>query len=77
MLNEVVLLSEAQCHTCGKELTVAEVDAFESRTDGAGAFDVYCAAHIASRFALCLECCGVYTANPSGICRYCLEQMEP
>ena len=72
-MRELIVLIDQQCQACGRELTPSEIDEFECRTDGTTDDALYCSAHVPSYFTLCLECCGVYTANPGGICRYCLE----
>jgi len=72
-MNDFIALIDQQCQACGRELTPREAQEFESHTDGTAEEVLYCPAHVPSHLALCLECCGVYTANLGGICRYCLE----
>ena len=72
-MNELIALIDQQCQACSRELSPSEVQEFECRTDGATDDVLYCPAHVPSYLVLCLECCGVYTANPGGICRFCLD----
>jgi hypothetical protein len=72
LMSDVTFIDQ-QCHACGKALCQEEAEEFEGRTDGTADDLLYCSAHLPSYLTLCLECCGVYTANLGGTCRYCLE----
>lgn len=71
--DEALLLADTECRACGLELTPAGADTLLFLTDGTADQVGYCAEHISSYLSVCLECCGVYTANPGGVCLYCLE----
>ena len=75
-MNELITLIDQQCRACGRELSPSEVRDFESRTDGTTDDVLYCPTHVSSYLTLCLECCGVYTANLSDTCQYCLESVR-
>jgi hypothetical protein len=72
MLDEVLLLDELECRACRRKLTSADVEVYQCQTDASIAVNIYCSKHIPSYLSVCLECCGVYTANPRGVCRFCL-----
>jgi hypothetical protein len=75
-MNEFITLIDQQCQACGRELSLSEVHDFECRTDGTTDDILYCLDHISSYLTLCLECCGVYTANLGGTCQHCLESAK-
>ncbi len=72
-MNEFIALIDQQCKACGRELSSSEIQEFECRTDGTADDILYCPPHVSTYLTLCLECCGVYTVNLGGICRYCLK----
>jgi hypothetical protein len=73
MLEETLLMTETQCRVCGVELPSNGADNSSFLTDGTAEQSCYCAEHVSSYMQVCIECCGVYTANPGGVCQYCLE----
>ncbi|MEK6570317.1 MAG: hypothetical protein AABZ61_03040 [Bacteroidota bacterium] len=72
-MNDLIALIDQQCQGCGRELSPSDINEFECCTDATADDVLYCRTHVSSYLTLCLECCGVYTANLGGICRYCLE----
>jgi hypothetical protein len=72
MLDEVLLMDEMECGACRREPTSDDAEAYQYQTDGTEATSMYCSDHIPSYLSVCIECCGVYTANPGGVCQYCL-----
>jgi hypothetical protein len=72
-MNEFLALIDQKCQACDRELSSSEIQDFECRTDGTTDDALYCPTHVSSYLTLCLECCGVYTANLGGICQHCLE----
>jgi hypothetical protein len=75
-MNEFITLIDQQCQACSRELSPNEVLDFECRTDGTTDDILYCPEHVPSYLTLCLECCGVYTANLGGVCQHCLESSK-
>jgi hypothetical protein len=73
MLDETLLLTDTECRICGIKFTSSGDDGSLFLTDGTAEQSSYCAEHIRSYLEVCLECCAVYTANPGGVCRFCLE----
>ena len=74
-MSELITLLEGVCWACGRELRPSDIDDFKCHTDGTTDDLLYCPTHVPSHLTLCLECCGVYTVNLGGICRYCLESI--
>lgn len=72
VLDEPLLLTETECRACGSELATDGADANRFLTDGSAESSTYCTEHLRSYLSVCVECCGVYTANLGGICEYCL-----
>ncbi|MGA9364344.1 MAG: hypothetical protein WBW16_08250 [Bacteroidota bacterium] len=73
VLDEALLQADTECRACGVELAPTGAGTSLFLTDGTADQMSYCAEHIGSYLSVCLECCGVYTANPGGVCLYCLE----
>jgi hypothetical protein len=72
MLDETLLLTDTECRICGTEVASNSTGSSLFLTDGTAEQNSFCAEHVGSYLQVCFECCAVYTANPGGVCRFCL-----
>jgi hypothetical protein len=76
MTDEALLLTELGCRVCGNALSLSDADVYQTPADDPRGRGAYCSEHIPSHLSVCLECSGVYTANPGGVCQYCLAAAD-